>query len=453
MKKSTRNILIVAVLLVLLVIVAISVGGKREGTVVTTGKVENRTIVESVSASGKIQPEVEVKITAEVSGLILQLPVKEGDQVEKGDLLVGINPDIYNSAASRAEAALNTAKSGLSSSKARKAQADAQFLAADLAFTRSQQLFDQGAISRADFDQALSSFEVSKAEVTAANESINSAQFQIRSAQASRNEALDNLNRTTILAPQSGIVTALTKEVGESVQGTGMMQGETIMKISDLSRMEVNVEVNESDIVRVAMGDTAVVEVDAYLDEKFTGVVTEISNTALNALDNNMLNMNQVTNFSVKIRILPESYAHLIEGKPANYAAFRPGMSATVEINTAREENVLTIPIKAVTTRQDTTSNSMSKYLKKKDDDEDDSEAENEEDLICVFVLENGKAQIRVIETGVQDSKYIQVLSGLDGDEEIITGPYNEVSRLLKNGKSVETSKGKRDDSDESEEE
>ncbi|MDG1261248.1 MAG: efflux RND transporter periplasmic adaptor subunit [Flavobacteriales bacterium] len=451
MKKSTRTILIVIGVLVLLIIMVFAFSGKREGTTVTIGKVENRTIVESVSASGKIQPEVEVKITAEVSGLILQLPVKEGDQVEKGDLLVGINPDIYNTATSRAEAALNTAKSGLSSAKARMAQADAQLLAADLAFARSQQLFDQGAISRADYDQAVSTYEVSKAEVTASNESIKSAQFQIRSAQASLDEALDNLNRTTILAPQSGIVTALTKEVGESVQGTGMMQGETIMKISDLSRMEVNVEVNESDIVRVAMGDTATVEVDAYLDEKFTGVVTEISNTALNALDNNMLNMNQVTNFSVKIRILPESYAHLIEGKPANYAAFRPGMSATVEINTAREEDALSIPIKAVTTRQDTSSNSLSKYLKKKD--EETEEVENEEDLICVFVLENGKAQIRVIETGVQDSKYIQVLSGLDGDEEIITGPYNEVSRLLKNGKAVETSDGKQDDSDESSEE
>ncbi len=454
MKKSTRNILILSGVVVLLIIAAAIFGGKREGTQVTTSKATNRTIIETVSASGKIQPEVEVKITAEVSGLILELPVFEGDLVEKGDLLVGINPDIYISAASRAEASLNTAKSSLASAKARKAQAEAQFIAAELAYNRSKQLFDQGAVSRAEYDQALSTFEVSKAEVTAAEESINAALFQIKSAQASRNEAADNLNRTTILAPQSGIVTALTKEVGESVQGTGMMQGETIMKVSDLSRMEVNVEVNESDIVRVAVGDTAVVEVDAYLDEEFKGVVTEISNTALNALDNNTLNMNQVTNFSVKIRILPESYAHLTDGKPANYAAFRPGMSATVEINTAKEENVLAIPIKAVTTRQDTTSNSYTKYMKKDDADSDDQAEEDKEDLICVFVLKDGKAEIRVIETGVQDNKFIQVKSGLEKGEEVISGPYDQVSRILKNGAKVEAkSSAKKDTStDEAEE-
>ncbi|MFT4879642.1 MAG: HlyD family secretion protein [Flavobacteriales bacterium] len=452
MKKSTRNILILVGVILVLIILAVIFGGKRENTTVTTSEVITRTIIETVSASGKIQPEVEVKITAEVSGLILELPVFEGDLVEKGDLLVGINPDIYISATSRAEASLNTSKSSLSSARARKAQADAQFIAAELAYNRSTQLFDQGAVSRADYDQAVSSFEVSKAEITAAEESINAAVFQIKSAQASRNEAADNLKRTTILAPQSGIVTALTKEVGESVQGTGMMQGETIMKVSDLSRMEVNVEVNESDIVRVAVGDTALVEVDAYLDEKFKGVVTEISNTALNALDNNTLNMNQVTNFSVKIRILPESYSHLTDGKPSNYAAFRPGMSATVEINTAKAENILAIPIKGVTTRQDTASNSYSKYIKKADETDDDGAEEDKDDLICVFVLQDGKAQIRVIETGVQDNKFIQIKSGLKKGDVVISGPYDQVSRILKSGARVETkssSKGEKSTSEE----
>lgn len=443
MNRTKKTIIIVSSILVVLLIVAAIFGGKRKNVTVETEMVSKRSIVETVSASGKIQPEIEVKISAEVSGLIFELPVKEGDLVNKSDLLVGINPDIYESALNRAEAAVNTARASLSSAKARKLQAEAQFMAAERAFERSKELHEKGAISQADYDQALSSFEVSQAEVEAASQSIKSAEFSVASALASKREAGDNLNRTTLRAPMAGTVTALTKEVGEAVLGTSMMQGETIMKVSDLSSMEVNVEVNESDIVRVSLGDTANVEVDAYLDETFKGVVTEISNTALNSLDNNMLNMNQVTNFSVKVRILRESYAHLMNDTEAHLSPFRPGMSATVEIQTARADNVVAVPIKAVTTRQDTASNSFSKYTKKEKTEELD------EDIVCVFVLENGKSVLKPIETGVQDNKYIEIVKGLSGDEEIIVGPYDQVANKLKNGKGVDVSSGNEEEEEE----
>lgn len=435
MSKTTRNILIIIGVAVVLVVIAISFGGNRKGTVVTTDSVARRSIVETVSASGKIQPEVEVMISAEVSGLILELPVKEGDLVTKGDLLVGINPDIYQSALGRADAAVNTARASLASAKARKLQAQAQFTASERAFARSEQLYTQGAISQAEYDQALSSFEVSKAEVDAAEQSINSAEFSIRSAEASRREADDNLSRTRLKAPMAGTVTALTKEVGEAVLGTSMMQGETIMKVSDLSSMEVNVEVNESDIVRVSLGDTALVEVDAYNEEIFKGVVTEISNTALNSLTSSALSMDQVTNFSVKVRILPESYQHLVKEGQEHLSPFRPGMSATVDIRTDSANDALSVPISAVTTRTDTASNAYSKYLNKPSDSNGET---LEEDLICVFILEDNKASIRLVETGVQDSKYIEITRGLSEGDVIITGPYEEVSQKLKNGKIVE---------------
>lgn len=433
MSKRKKILFIVLGVVLVLILVAVFAGGGRKGVQVSTEQVERRTIVETVSASGKIQPEVEVKISAEVSGLIFELPVKEGDVVEPGQLLVGINPDIYESALNRAEASVNTAQASLASAKSRKVQAEAQLLAAERAYERSQELFEKGAVSQADFDQALSSFEVAKAEVEAAGQSIRSAEFSIRSAQASRREAADNLNRTTLKAPMAGTVTALTKEVGEAVLGTSMMQGETIMKVSDLSTMEVNVEVNESDIVRVSMGDTAIVEVDAYIGESFTGVVTEISNTALNSLDNNMLSMDQVTNFSVKVRILPESYAHLMADLPPSTSPFRPGMSATVDIRTAKAVDALSIPIKAVTTRADTSSSAVPDYL---------NTTGNKEELVCVFVYEDGKANLRVIETGVQDNKHIEIKDGLEEGEQVITGPYDQVSRKLRNNKRVELESG-----------
>jgi HlyD family secretion protein len=440
MSKTTKRIIIIAVAVIAMVVAAKLIWGGDNKTEVNTEKSSMRNLTETVSASGKIQPETEVKIQSEVSGQIVELPVKEGDLVTKGQLLVKINPDLYMSALSRSEAAMNSAKSNLSSAKARLAQAEAQFKATDQNYQRQKKLFDDGAISKAELETITSQWETSKAEVVAAKESINSAEFAIASAQASVIEASDNLKRTTILAPMTGTVTALNKELGETVLGNSMMSGDIIMKVSSLTFMEVNVEVNESDIVRVALGDTTLVEVDSYKDEEFKGVVTEIGNTALNATGA-VMSMDQVTNFSVKIRILPESYPHLMAGKAENYSPFKPGMSATVDIITERADNVLTVPIKAVASRDDTTSRSAAEGYRKRQEAKEAgmAESENNEPVTVVFVFDeaSGTAVLRAVKTGIQDDKYIQVLSGVNAGDEIITGPYDQVAHQLRSGNEV----------------
>jgi HlyD family secretion protein len=431
MSKTWKIIIgIVSGVIILGAVISVFSGGDKAVTV-SVDEVMKRSLVETVSASGKLQPETEVKIQSEVSGQIIELPVKEGDIVKKGQLLVRINPDLYTAAVNRSEAALSSAKSSLATAKARLAQSEAQFKAQELNYERQKKLFADKAISKADMDNATSQFETAKAEVVAARESINGAQFSIESAEASRNEATDNLKRTTIFAPMDGTVTALTKEIGETVLGNNMMSGDVIMKVSSLNTMEVNVEVNESDIVRVNVGDTAVVEVDSYRDVKFKGIVTEIGNTALNALAATAMSTSDVTNFSVKVRVLQESYAYLSEGQPAGFAPFKPGMSATVEIETERVQDVLSIPIKAVTSREDTSS---------VENDEEEKIAMNTEPFIVVFV-KNGssEAELRIVETGIQNDEFIHIKKGLNENDEVITGPYDIVSKELKNKDKVKT--------------
>ena len=413
---------------IVLLTVAVYRGGGRTLPQVSTDKVARRTIVERVSASGKIQPEVEVKITAEVNGQIIKLPVKEGDVVEKGDLLVQLNPDIYDAAVLRAEAALNSAKSNLASARAQVAQGEANQLAAKKAFERAEVLFNQTVISQAEYDQTEASYLTANANLTSANESVRSAEYAILSGEASLQEARDNLSRTTLRAPQTGIVTALAKEIGESVQGNGFTAGEVILNVSDLSAMEVNVEVNESDIVRIHLGDDAEIEVDAYLGEKFQGTVTEIGNTALNA-GMNGFNMDQVTNFSVKVRLIQSSYAQLMEGEDDNETPFRPGMSATVDILTARASEVLSAPIQAVTSREAGFGLEV----------EEKTEFSNQDEELGVFVLQDNKVTWTPIETHIQDSRYIAITGALDEETTVVTGPYDLVSRLLKSGDAVET--------------
>ena len=409
---------------VLLVVIAVVKGGSRTLPQVSTEEIARRSIVERVSASGKIQPEVEVKITAEVNGQITELPVKEGDIVAKGDLLVQLNPDIYDAALLRAEAGLNSAKSNLASSRAQVAQGEANQLAAEKAFQRAEALLAQKVISQAEYDQTEASYLTANANLTSANESVRSAEYAIRSGEASLQEAKDNLSRTTLRAPQAGVVTALVKEIGESVQGNGFTAGEVIMNVSDLSTMEVNVEVNESDIVRIHLGDEAEIEVDAYLGETFQGTVTEIGNTALNA-GMNGFSMDQVTNFSVKVRLNRDSYDHLTEGD--DDTPFRPGMSATVDILTARATDVLSAPIQAVTSREAGFGS-----------EEEAAEDENAEAELGVFVLDDGKVQWTPVETDIQDSRYVAISGELDAGTTVVTGPYDVVSRSLKQGDEVE---------------
>ncbi|MFN5706397.1 MAG: efflux RND transporter periplasmic adaptor subunit, partial [bacterium] len=347
--KKNKTLIYIGVGTLLLIIVLVI--GKKAGWFgasnmleVAVEKTELRDIVETVSASGKIQPEMEVKISPDVSGEIIALYVKEGDKVTKGQLLVKIRPDVYESYLDRATAALNNSKANLANSEAR-------YIQAEQAYQRNSKLHKDKVISDADFEQIKSNYMVAKADVEA-------ARFNIKSAEASVKEAKDNLVKTTIFSPVDGTISKLNVELGERVVGTTQMTGTEMMRIANLSNMEVNVDVNENDINRLSVGDTASIEVDAFLDTKFKGIITEVANSASVV----GTSADQVTNFTVKIRILSESYAHLMKGKSMP-SPFRPGLSATVDIQTNKKTRILTIPIQAVTVRDDTSSvNDKKKY-------------------------------------------------------------------------------------------
>ncbi len=352
-------------------------------------KVLRRNIIETVSASGKIQPEVEVKISPDVSGEIVELLIKEGDIVQKGELLLKIKPDIYKSVLERSMASVNTAKANLSKSKAQLAENEANF-------NRNKRLYNQQAISLSEFQQIEASYKVAKLNV-------EGSEYAVISAEASLNEAEENLDKTSIYAPVEGSISMLNIELGERVVGTGQMSGTEMMRLADLNAMEVAVEVNENDIVRVHLGDTSIIEVDAFLGEQFTGIVSEIANSA----NVSGISADQVTNFEVKIRILDN-------------AKFRPGMTATVEIQTRLVTNTISVPIQAVTTRKDTLENSNNKKVE------------------CVFKFENKIAKFTKVKTGIQNDKFIEILQGLSDSDLVITGPYSLISKNLRDGTKVE---------------
>lgn len=432
MSKKTIYILIGGAIVVIGTLIGLSkagiIGNKDEGVAVEIAAVTNSTIIETVSATGKIQPEIEVKISSEVSGEIISLNVKEGQVVKKGDLLVKINPDLYTSGYNRSLSNLSGSKAGLS-------QSDASYKEAKSSYDRSKTLFDKGIISKSDWDKAIASFEVAKAAK-------QSAYYNVQSASATVNEAKDNLGRTTIYAPADGTISVLNVELGERVLGTQQMAGTEILRVANLNNMEVEVDVNENDIVKIKVGDETNVEVDAYLKKQFKGVVTSISNSASTALT-----ADQVTNFKVKVRILKESYQDLLIGKPDTYSPFRPGMTATVDIMTKTRANVIAVPISSVVVKSDTTA---VKKLEVKDSEEEKKAPKSDKKYECVFVKVGDKAKIRIIKTGIQDDTNIEVLSGLKKGDVVITGPYTTVSKDLNSGDKVtvnkkSTEKGKKE--------
>jgi HlyD family secretion protein len=394
-----------------LVLIIVAVVGKKQGwfgkalTVkVAVENAEKRSITETITANGKIQPEKEVKISPDVSGEIVELPVKEGDQVEKGQLLLRIKPDIYISQRDRSMAAI-------SSARARLAQAEAQFTQAELTYNRNKQLYSEQTISKSDYEQAVASYKVAKSEVDA-------AKYSVVSAEASLKEANENLVKTSIYAPMSGTISMLLVELGERVAGTNLMAGTEMLRVADLSRMEAQVEVNENDIVKVKLGDTAVIDVDAYLDRKFKGVVTEIANSAKTT----GVSADQVTNFDVKILVLPESYQSLVDQGIKN--PFRPGMSTSVDIQTEYKDDVLTVPIQSVTTRTDSTSNVNTQGTR--------------DIRTLVFITDGKYALARDVKTGIQDNTYIEVLSGISENDRVISAPFSAISKKLKDSTLVE---------------
>ena len=434
MSKKTIFILLGSAIGLILLLVGLKKGGvignNDESKVVELSKVAQTTIVETVSATGKIQPEIEVKISSEVSGEIIALPIKEGQQVKKGDLLVRINPDLYESGVNRSVASMSTTKAGLS-------QADAKVKEAKANYDRNKKLFEKGIISKSEWDRIVSAYEVAVANK-------QSAYYQVQSASATVTEAKDNLGRTTIYAPADGTISLLNVELGERVLGTQQMAGTEILRIANLNNMEVEVDVNENDIVKVNIGDSANIEVDAYLKREFKGIVTSISNSASTALT-----ADQVTNFKVKVRILKESYQDLLEGKPQNFSPFRPGMTATVDIITKRKENIVAVPISAVVIKDDTTSvkKDIVAELDKKEQEQKGTAPKSDKKYECVFVKVGDKAKLRVVKTGIQDDTNIEIISGLKPGEEIIIGPYTTVSKdLVSNDKvRVESEKDKKE--------
>ena len=418
---SKKTILIVSGIVIGLIALLIilkksgTFGDNTESKEVEFAKINETTIIETVSATGKIQPEIQVKISSEVSGEITALAVKEGQVVRKGDLLVKINPDLYTSGLNRSQSNLSSSKSGLS-------QADASFREAKTSYDRSKTLFVKGIISKSDFDKAVATFEVSKAVK-------ETAYYNVQSANATVSEARDNLGRTTIYAPADGTISGLTVELGERVVGTQQMTGTPIMTVANLDNMEVEVNVNENDIVKISIGDSTKVQVDAYLKKEFKGIVTSISNSA-----NATLTADQVTNFKVTIRILKESYADLTQGKPASYSPFRPGMTATVDIITKTKSKVVGVPISSVVVKSDTTA---VKITDVKDEDEEKLKPKSDKKFECVFVKVGDKAKIRIIKTGIQDDSNIEVLEGLKPGETVITGPYTTVTKDLQSGDKV----------------
>lgn len=388
-KKQNKKLKLTSIVcgsIAFLLILANSFGwiSSDEGVLVTTDFSNKANIIQTVSASGKIQPEVEVKISPDVSGEIVSLLVKEGDQVNQGDLLIKIKPDTYLSILERSKAALNTTKSNL-------AKAKAQLIESEANFNRNKILFDNGTISSSEFEKIQSSFTIAKLNV-------DDAQYSVSSAQASVNEAQENLNKTNIYAPISGTISKLSVELGERVVGTAQMAGTELLRLANLNFMEVAVEVNENDINSINLNDTTIIEVDAFGDKEFFGLVSEIANSA-NVMG---ASADQVTNFEVKIRIIDSVY-------------FRPGMTATVEIQSQRVLNAISVPIQAVTTRVDSA----------------DSSKKNE----CIFVYQDGIAVQTIVVTGIQDDKNIHIITGLNDSTEVVVGPYSAISRVLEDGK------------------
>ncbi len=440
---NRRLILLVSIAAALVALLVVArkmgwIGSNDQGREVETELSVRTDLVEKVSASGKIQPEKEVKLSPEVSGEITELNVVEGQAVKKGDLLVRINPDIYQSGVEQAQASVAAANSEIQQSKA-------QFVEVEKIHKRNLELFKKGAISQAELDASQRAIDVSRLAV-------ESSKARYDNARATLDQARDNLFRTTLYAPVDGTVSLLNVEEGERVVGTAQMAGTELLRISNLQNMEVLVEVNENDIVRVSLGDTADIEVDAYSGKVFKGVVTEIANSAKLA----GTGVDQVTNFEVRVRILPESYASLIDEKSNGDAPFRPGMTASVDIRTETRKNVVAVLVQAVVLREDTSSvsekTSRTKAKSKKVSDEEKPESEQEQSgqtttdenldgFEVVFVNSAERAKLKVVKTGIQNEKYIEIVEGLSEGESVVIGPYATVNKLLKNGDAIKISK------------
>ncbi len=451
-KKSSNKIIYVLVAIVLVLII-VAVVGKKQGFIgkgnveeVEIAEAKKVTIVEKVSASGMVQPVNEVKISPDVSGEIIDLQIEEGDSVQQGQLLLKIRPDIYESYLDRAQANLNQQKANLANSGSQLQSAKAQFIKDSLDYSRNVGLYKDSVISAADFQLSRANFEISKSNYQAAKEGVKAAKYIVKSGEAAVSEARENLRFTTITAPVTGTVSKLDVELGERVVGTATMTGTDMLRIANLTNMEVRVDVNENDIIRVSLGDSAVIDVDAYSYQKrkFKGIVTQIANTA-----NDKMSADAVTEFEVRIKILNESYADLLEDRK-NVSPFRPGMTASVDIITEVKKDVLSVPLAAVTTRDKDEKHNRDgeEDVEENSDEEKSASSDAEEKQEIVFVFDNGIAKKTNVETGVSDFDNIEILNGLEEGQEIVSGPFVLVSKKLKDGDEIEKSSSKKEEKD-----
>ncbi|HWD87163.1 MAG TPA: efflux RND transporter periplasmic adaptor subunit [Mucilaginibacter sp.] len=435
MGKTTKYILItLGALVVLLILLRVTgIMGKPPLTQVATDKAAVRTINETVSASGKIKAHVEVKISPEVSGEVVDLPIHEGDVVKKGQLLCRIRPDILQSEFDRTQAAYNTQKAAVENSNQMLSQAQATYDNQLSIYNRDKTLFASKVLTAAEFEAAKASYLGAKAQLEAAKQNLIGAKFSLAQSEASVKEANGNLVKTEIYSPVDGVISKLSIEKGERVLGTQQFAGTEIMTISDLAQLDVNVDVNENDINRISMGDSAKIQVDAFLNKLFKGTVIEIGSAA-NVVGNTA---DQVTNFTVKVRIDPQSYMALLNKTAANPSPFRPGLTATVDINTNHTKG-LTVPIQAVTTRDDKKPNPGAPPKDKNAPTDDTKTVNTESTKEYVFIFRAGKVKQVQVTTGIQDDSNIIVLSGLKDGDEVVSAPYTAVSKTLNDGMQVE---------------
>ncbi|KIA92201.1 transporter [Pedobacter kyungheensis] len=433
MMKLKHIIITVVAIIALLVILKLAgvIGGDKTEKV-TTEKASDKTVVETVTASGKIQPETEVKLSSEVSGEVVELKVKEGDIVKAGQLLCKVRPDVLQSGYERTVATFNAQKASVAAAQQQLAQNQANFVNAEATYKRNVELFNKKVISASEFDSAKAAFLTAKANLASAKENVTGARFTLEQTGANVKEAGANLAKTTIYAPVDGVVSKLSIELGDRILGTSQMAGTEIMRISNLSSMEVNVDVNENDITRVKVGDKASIEVDAFSDKKFRGVVTEIASSSTAVGTTTSTSVDQVTNFSVKIRISEE-----MEGK--QQSIFRPGMSATVDIE-SESLTGLAIPIQAVFTDNAKSGSDNNNQGNQENTDKQKSKLTDKKVKQYVYTYDAKSKKVKKTEvtTGIQNDQFIIVKSGVKAGTEVVTGPYSAIQNKLKDGMVVE---------------
>ena len=434
MNKRLKWILIVLGSLLVIFIVMKMVGGKGDSVQkVSTEKVTRRTIIETVNASGKIYPEIEVKISPDISGQITELNVEEGDSVRKGEVLARIYADIYALQRDEAASRVNQSVATVENSKAALVALEATMDQAKTTLERNRKLFEQNVISRAELEQYEMSYRTAEANYNAAKQNVRSLQANVQSTQTGLSRANKDLGRTTIVAPMNGVISSLKVKKGESVAGSTFNVGTEMMTVADMSVLEVRVDVGENDIVKISIGDSADISVDAYSNRKFRGVVTKIASSTKTTAA--ALGTNDVTNYEIRIRLDKESYKDLA-GKTF---PFRPGMNASADIKTKRVDNVLTVPIGAVNARVKGSDETVGEKKSADDEEEAGMPVQTSDELeLVVFVLQkDGTVKRRIVQTGIQDLNYIEILNGLQPGEEVISGPYSAVSRILKDGSEV----------------